>query len=130
LAASSAAPGSPGDVQAGDAQRAAGAGYLHERVEHRRGRSSAASAPWPRASNPTASTPQSTSGTPRICSIWSCGAPCDTSIVSQPKLWACSKPFLVQVADDDDGGAEQHADVAGGEADRAGTRDCRRSNRW
>ena len=45
--------------------------------------------PWPRASNPTASTAASTSGTPRICSIWSFGSPLEMSTVSQPKLFAC-----------------------------------------
>ena len=54
------------------------------------GASRSASLPWPRASKPTASTPQSTSGSPRICAIWSLGSPWETSTVSQPKLraWA------------------------------------------
>ena len=48
--------------------------------------------PWPRASKPTQSTPQSTSGSPRICAIWSpTEASFETSTVSQPKLFACAR---------------------------------------
>src|SRR5216684_4602441 len=55
------------------------------------GRSTLASCPCPRASNPTQSTAESTSGTPRICAIWSPReASLLRSIVSQPKLFACA----------------------------------------
>lgn len=44
-------------------------------------------------SDPTSaasSMPASTSGTPRICSIWSFGSPLETSTVSQPNDRACA----------------------------------------
>jgi hypothetical protein len=54
------------------------------------GRSTFASLPWPWASKPTQSTAQSTSGTPRICSIcWARVASFFRSIVSQPNFFAC-----------------------------------------
>ena len=79
------------------------------------------------ASKPTASTAQSTSSTPtmaRICS--SSGVLSEMSTVSQPNERACSQPFLVHVADDDDGGAEQLGRVGRGEPDRACARDVDR----
>src|SRR6218665_3254873 len=48
--------------------------------------------PWPRASKPTASTAQSTSGVPRICAICSASvASLDRSTVGKPTLRACSR---------------------------------------
>src|SRR5664279_3521948 len=77
--------------------------------------------PCPCASKPTASTPQSTSGTPRICSIWSRGSPCETSTVSQPCLraWA-GQPVLVEVADDHHRCAQQLRRYRGRDTDGSG----------
>ncbi len=80
------------DVQAGYAQRAAGARDLHERVQHCRGPFHNCVCPVSPASNPTQSTAQSTSGTPRMDSICSARvADWLRSTVSHPKLRACAR---------------------------------------
>jgi hypothetical protein len=63
------------------------------------GASWSAAAPCPRASKPTASTAASTSGTPRICSIWSFGSLLEMSMASAPKLRA-ARGAPDEVADD------------------------------
>ena len=88
---------------------------------------SPAPAPWPRASNPTASTAASTSGSPRICSIMSARSlPELRSTVSQPKLSAWREPVGVHVADDDHRGAEQLRRVRRGQPDRTRAGDVHR----
>src|SRR6185437_15774684 len=84
LAASSAAPGSPVTYRPGMPSLPAARVTSMIELSTVAGASWPESEPWPRASKPTASTAASTSGTPRICSIWSFGSPVDTSTVSQP----------------------------------------------
>src|SRR6478672_1871781 len=76
------------------------------------GRSCCASAPWPWASKPTASTAQSTSGSPRSCSSWSLVSPCETSIVSQPKLRAWASRSFCRSATATTAAPSRYADVA------------------
>ncbi len=96
--------GITGDIQAGNADPTARRGDVHQRVQHRRGRIATARA-VPLGLETDASTAQSTSGTPRICSIWS-EATLETSTVSHPKL-RLREPFLVHVGDDDHCRAQQ-----------------------
>jgi hypothetical protein len=96
FAASSTAPGSPVTYRPGMPSAPPAAVMSIRELSTVAGASWEASLPCPRASKPTASTPQSTSGTPRICSICSAGEPFETSTVSQPKLraWASRCSFM------------------------------------
>src|SRR5664280_1530908 len=83
-------------VQARDAARTAGGGDVHQRVQHGRRRLLPGVLSVSVRLETTASTPQSTSGTPRICSLWSRGSPCETSTVSQPCLRAWASRSLLR----------------------------------
>ena len=119
-----------GHVEAGDAERAAGAGDVHDELSTVAGASSPACrrgrGPRSRRRRP----PQSTSGSPRICSIWSprvALGQVDGLAAEAPRL---REPLGVQVADDHHRRAEQLRRVRGREADRAGAGDVdRRSGR-
>ena len=104
-------PGIFGDVEAGDADAAGGAATCISRVENGGGASSPL-LPWALASKPTASTAESTSGSPTTC--------CDElgEVVAfgkvdgtKPTLCGVLETIGDHVADHDDGRAE---DLSGG----------------
>ena len=96
LAASSTAPGSPVTYRPGMPSAPAGGGDVHQRIEHGGRRLlRRRPCPWPRASKPTRRRRQSTSGTPRICSIWSAGSPLRhvDGFAAEARAWASRSSF-------------------------------------
>jgi hypothetical protein len=126
LAGSSTAPGSPVTYKPGMPIRPAARVMSIIVLSTVACRSVAASSPWPRASNPTASTAASTSGTPRICSIWSRGVPFGDVDGFAAEGCGLGQAVRVQVADDHHRGTEQLRRGRGGQPDRsrAGDVDC------
>jgi hypothetical protein len=119
LAGSSTAPGSPVTYKPGMPIRPAARVMSIIVLSTVACRSVAASSPWPRASNPTASTAASTSGTPRICSIWSRGVPFGDVDGFAAEGCGLGQAVRVQVADDHHRGTEQLRRGRGGQPDRS-----------